>query len=114
VAPGKRGFVFPANCVGKGALFCWLAGCQGLFMGGAVVLETGTPSGVRLEAVAAETLGNFTTPIAGKSKARQLLAQIRMRPVNFMMGSQKAESGATQLNLGSQLSRIHDSKSTGS
>ena len=41
----------------------------------------------RLEAADSdsEVFGNWTTPIAGRIRARQLVAQMRIKPVNFIV-----------------------------
>jgi len=51
-------------------------------------VETGKPcEEARLEAAYrdSEVFGNWTTPIAGMIRARQLVAQMRIKPVNFMI-----------------------------
>jgi hypothetical protein len=49
--------------------------------GSPLFVETADPEGYFAET---ELLGNWTTPNAGKINARQLLAQIRIKPVNFI------------------------------
>jgi hypothetical protein len=48
------------------------------------VAETGKPAGVP-ESEAVFAIGNLTTPIAGNSNAKTLEAQIKIKPVNFMI-----------------------------
>jgi hypothetical protein len=113
VTPGKTGFVFPAICVGNGVAVGEVAGCQAELIALEMVVDTGAPRAVELDADAG-TFGNFTTPIAGKSKAKQLLAQIRMSPENFIMGSPENRVEGNDLHFWPKSSRIYLPKSTGS
>ena len=71
---------------------CGVACVHGVLFGiglGAIRDVTGTdavgPAVLEPDAVDSCTFGKCTTPIAGKMRAKQLVAQIKTKPVNFMI-----------------------------